>query len=70
MNSVSQFKEIFYRMLQTRFLEEDLIEEHRKGNTFGPLHLCIGQEAAGPLVQQRAVDRLYDFLKGNIERFS
>lgn len=41
------FKEIHYRMLLTRFLEESLISEFEKGNTYGPLHLCIGQEAAG-----------------------
>lgn len=43
----NRFKDIYYLMLQTRFLEEALIEEHEKGTTFGPLHLCIGQEAAG-----------------------
>lgn len=34
-------------MLLTRFLEEAIIEQHRQGRTFGPIHLCIGQEAAG-----------------------
>ena len=41
------YKGIYYRMLQTRFLEEGLVDESKKANTFGPLHLCIGQEAAG-----------------------
>lgn len=43
----SKYQEIHYRMLQTRFLEEAIIDEHKKGKTFGPIHLCIGQEAAG-----------------------
>lgn len=43
----SIFVDIYYRMLLTRFLEEGIIEEHKKGTTFGPIHLCIGQEAAG-----------------------
>lgn len=29
----------------------------------------IGQESAGPMVQQRAVDRIFDFLHGRTERF-
>ena len=47
MNPERDFKKIYYLMLQTRFLEEIIIEEHRQGRTFGPIHLCIGQEAAG-----------------------
>jgi len=30
----------------------------------------IGQESAGPLVQERAVDRIFDFLTGKTERFT
>jgi acetoin:2,6-dichlorophenolindophenol oxidoreductase subunit alpha len=41
------YKAIYYRMLLTRFLEEALVTESQAGNTFGPLHLCIGQEASG-----------------------
>jgi glyoxylase-like metal-dependent hydrolase (beta-lactamase superfamily II) len=29
----------------------------------------IGQESSGPMVQQRAVDRIFDFLHGRTERF-
>jgi len=29
----------------------------------------IGQESAGPMIQQRAVDRIFDFLQGKIESF-
>ncbi len=29
----------------------------------------IGQESAGPMIQQRAVERIYNFLHGKIERF-
>ncbi len=29
----------------------------------------IGQESAGSMIQQRAVDRIFDFLQGKIERF-
>ncbi len=29
----------------------------------------IGQESAGPMIQQRAVERIYNFLQGKIERF-
>jgi len=47
MSTKDRFKSIYYLMLQTRFLEEALIEEHKEGRTFGPLHLCIGQEASG-----------------------
>lgn len=47
MEKTKIFKDIYYRMLLTRFLEEGLIKESKKGNTYGPLHLCIGQEAAG-----------------------
>jgi pyruvate dehydrogenase E1 component alpha subunit len=47
MTKKEKFQKIFYKMVLTRFLEETLIEEHSKGNTYGPLHLCIGQEAAG-----------------------
>ena len=41
------FRDIYNLMLRTRFLEEALTEEFKKGTTFGPLHLCVGQEAAG-----------------------
>lgn len=47
MKKADVYKEIYYRMLLTRFLEEALVVESQAGNTFGPLHLCIGQEAAG-----------------------
>ena len=47
MNKADIYKDIYYRMLLTRFLEEALVAEAKAGNTFGPLHLCIGQEAAG-----------------------
>ena len=29
----------------------------------------VGQEAAGPMIQQKAVERIYNFLQGKIERF-
>jgi hypothetical protein len=29
----------------------------------------IGQEAAGPMIQQKAVERIYNFLDGKIERY-
>ncbi|NQU16314.1 MAG: MBL fold metallo-hydrolase [Desulfobacteraceae bacterium] len=29
----------------------------------------MGQESAGPMIQERAVDRIYDFLHGKAERF-
>jgi cyclase len=29
----------------------------------------IGQESAGPMIQQRAVERIYNFLQGRIERY-
>jgi cyclase len=29
----------------------------------------IGQESAGPMIQQKAVERIFDFLQGRIERF-
>jgi glyoxylase-like metal-dependent hydrolase (beta-lactamase superfamily II) len=29
----------------------------------------VGQESAGPMIQQRAVERIFDFLQGKIERF-
>lgn len=41
------YKTIYYRILLTRFLEEALETESQSGNTYGPLHLCLGQEAAG-----------------------
>lgn len=47
MKKTEVYKDIYYRMLLTRFLEEKLVAESQAGNTFGPLHLCIGQEAAG-----------------------
>lgn len=47
MRKKDKFKKIFFQMLQTRYLEEAIAEEHRKGTTHGPIHLCIGQEAAG-----------------------
>lgn len=47
MTTRDKFEDIYFRMLLTRFLEESLIDEHRKDNTFGPLHLCIGEEASG-----------------------
>jgi pyruvate dehydrogenase E1 component alpha subunit len=40
-------RNIFHRMLLTRYLEEAIIQEFEKNNTVGPIHLCIGQEAAG-----------------------
>ena len=47
MKKTDIYKAIYYRMLLTRFLEEALVTESQAGNTFGPLHLCIGQEASG-----------------------
>lgn len=47
MEKAEIYKDIYYRMLLTRCLEEGLVAEHKKGNTYGPIHLCIGQEAAG-----------------------
>ena len=47
MTDNTRYRDIFYRMLLTRYLEEALIEASKKDNTYGPLHLCIGQEAAG-----------------------
>jgi pyruvate dehydrogenase E1 component alpha subunit len=47
MEKAKIYKDIYYRMLLTRFLEEGLVDESKKGNTYGPLHLCLGQEAAG-----------------------
>jgi len=47
MSNTKVYKTIFYRMLLTRYLEEGLLKESRSGNTYGPIHLCIGQEAAG-----------------------
>jgi TPP-dependent pyruvate/acetoin dehydrogenase alpha subunit len=41
------YRRIYGLMLKTRFLEEAIVQEHKKGKTFGPLHLCLGQEAAG-----------------------
>lgn len=29
----------------------------------------IGQEAAGPMIQQKAVERIYNFLQGKVERY-
>jgi hypothetical protein len=29
----------------------------------------IGQESAGPMIQQKAVDRIYNFLHGKAERY-
>jgi TPP-dependent pyruvate/acetoin dehydrogenase alpha subunit len=47
MSNMEIYKLIFYRMLITRFLEEGLMKEAKNGNTYGPIHLCLGQEAAG-----------------------
>lgn len=47
MKKAKIYKDIYYRMLLARFLEEGLLDESKKGNTYGPIHLCIGQEAAG-----------------------
>jgi acetoin:2,6-dichlorophenolindophenol oxidoreductase subunit alpha len=47
MTEGTRYQDIFYRMLLTRYLEEAIVEAARKGNVFGPVHLCIGQEAAG-----------------------
>lgn len=41
------YRRIYSLMLRTRYLEEAIVQEHKQGKTFGPLHLCIGQEAAG-----------------------
>ena len=38
---------IYHKMLLTRKLEEKLLALVGEGKTRGPLHLCIGQEAAG-----------------------
>lgn len=55
----SKFLEIYYHMLQARYLEEALVEENKKGKTYGPLHLCLGQEAAaaacGPLTESDVI---------------
>ena len=29
----------------------------------------VGQEAAGPMIQQKAVERIYNFLQGKVERY-
>jgi len=41
------YRRIYELILRTRYLEEAIIQQHKLGKTFGPLHLCLGQEAAG-----------------------
>ncbi len=47
MPRVIDYRRIYGLMLQTRYLEQAIIDQHKQGKTYGPLHLCIGQEAAG-----------------------
>jgi pyruvate dehydrogenase E1 component alpha subunit len=41
------YRKLYGLVLRTRYLEEAIVQEHKRGRTFGPVHLCLGQEAAG-----------------------
>jgi acetoin:2,6-dichlorophenolindophenol oxidoreductase subunit alpha len=47
MPPIIDYRTLYTLMLRTRHLEEAIVEEYKRGCTFGPIHLCLGQEAAG-----------------------